>query len=57
VIEELERRGIAMVSNAQLKGGRTAIRACVVNFRTSEQDVAAVVAASAQIGRELTAPA
>jgi aromatic-L-amino-acid/L-tryptophan decarboxylase len=53
VIEELERRGIAIVSNAQLKGGRTAIRACVVNFRTSEQDVEAVVTASAQIGREL----
>lgn len=53
VIDELERRGIAMVSSARLKGGRTAIRACVVNFRTTEEDVEAVAAASAQIGRDL----
>jgi hypothetical protein len=39
VIEELERSGIAMVSNARLKGGGTAIRACIVNFRTRERDV------------------
>lgn len=55
VIEELERSGIAMVSNARLKDGRTAIRACIVNFRTGEEDVEAVVAASAEIGRDLTA--
>jgi aromatic-L-amino-acid decarboxylase len=53
VIEELQRSGIAMVSNALLKGGRTAIRACVVNFRTSEEDVEAVAAATAKIGRKL----
>jgi hypothetical protein len=53
VIEELERRGIAMVSNAHLKGGRSALRACVVNFRTSEDDVALVAAASAEIGKTL----
>ena len=56
VIEELERSGIAMVSNARLKAG-TAIRACVVNFRTGEEDVEAVVAASAEIGRKLAAGA
>lgn len=55
VIEELERSGIAMVSNARIKGDRTAIRACVVNFRTGEEDVEAVVAASAEIGRRLAA--
>ena len=54
LIEELERRGIAMVSNARLKDGRSAIRACVVNFRTSAEDVEAVVAASAELGKKLT---
>lgn len=53
VIEELERNGIAMVSNALLKGDTTAIRACVVNFRTGEHDVEAVATASAEIGRRL----
>jgi hypothetical protein len=53
VIEELERNGIAMVSNARLKGGRAAMRACVVNFRTGEADVEAIATASAEIGRKL----
>ncbi|MEE8505245.1 MAG: pyridoxal-dependent decarboxylase [Kiloniellales bacterium] len=52
VIDELEARGIAMVSNAALSEGRNAIRACVVNFRTSPEDVEAVVQASAAIGQE-----
>ena len=53
LIEELETRGIAMVSNARLRDGRNAIRACVVNFRTTEEDVEAVVAASAELGKRL----
>ncbi len=53
VIEEIERRGIAMVSNAQLLDGRTAIRACIVNFRTRAEDVEMIVKASAEIGAEL----
>jgi aromatic-L-amino-acid decarboxylase len=53
VIEELERRGIALVSNATLHDGRTALRACIVNFRTGPDDVEAVVAASAELGEEL----
>ncbi len=53
VLEELERRGIAIVSQAELKGGRTALRACIVNFRTRAEDVEEVVAASAEIGRSL----
>jgi aromatic-L-amino-acid/L-tryptophan decarboxylase len=53
VIEELQRSGIAMVSNALLKGGGAAIRACVVNFRTSEEDIEAVAAATGEIGRKL----
>ena len=54
VIHELEARGIAMVSNAALSDGRTAIRACIVNFRTSAGDVEATVHASAAIGEELS---
>jgi len=53
VIEELERRGVAIVSNARLRDGRTALRACIVNFRTGPADVEAVVQASAKLGREL----
>ncbi len=53
VIDELEDRGIAMVSNVQLADGRTALRACIVNFRTTLEDVEAVVQASATIAREL----
>ncbi len=41
------------MSNARLRDGRTALRACIVNFRTSPGDVEAVVRASAEIGREL----
>ena len=57
VIQELETRGIAVVSNAELSGDRTAIRACIVNFRTEAEDVEAVVKASAEIGQELAAAA
>jgi glutamate/tyrosine decarboxylase-like PLP-dependent enzyme len=53
VIEELERQGIAIVSNARLRNGRTALHACIVNFRTGSADVEAVVRASAKLGREL----
>ncbi len=53
VIHELEARGIAMVSNARLSDGRDAIRACIVNFRTTPEDVEALVQACAAIGREL----
>jgi len=53
VITELEGRGIAMISNAQLRDGRTALRACITNFRTRAQDVEAIVQASAEIGAEL----
>ncbi len=53
VIEALEDRGIALISNAQLRDGRAALRACVTNFRTRAQDVEAIVQASAEIGAEL----
>jgi len=53
VIAELERRGIAMISNARLRDGGIALRACITNFRTSAEDVEAIVRASAEIGFEL----
>ncbi|HEY5624981.1 MAG TPA: pyridoxal-dependent decarboxylase, partial [Dehalococcoidia bacterium] len=53
VIKALEDRGIAMISNAQLRDGRTALRACIANFRTRAEDVEAIVQASAEIGAEL----
>ncbi len=55
VMEELEDRGIAMVSNARLRDGRAALRACITNFRTRAEDVEAIVQASAEIGSELAA--
>jgi glutamate/tyrosine decarboxylase-like PLP-dependent enzyme len=53
VLEELERRGIGLVSTARLRDGRTALRACIVNFRTGPEDVEEVVTASARLGREV----
>ncbi len=53
VIEEIERRGIAMISNARLRDGRSALRACITNFRTRAHDVETIVKASAEIGAEL----
>jgi glutamate/tyrosine decarboxylase-like PLP-dependent enzyme len=57
VIEELERRGIAMISNTRLRDGRTALRACITNFRTRPADIEAIVRSSAELGRELAAVA
>ena len=57
VIAELERRGVAMISNARLRDGRAALRACITNFRTRAEDVEAIVAASAQVGAELAGAA
>jgi glutamate/tyrosine decarboxylase-like PLP-dependent enzyme len=53
VIGEIERRGIAMISNTTLRDGRTALRACITNFRTRAEDIDAIVRASAEIGAEL----
>ena len=54
VINELEARGIEMISNARLLDGRNALRACIVNFLTTIEDVEAIVKATASIGLELT---
>ncbi len=57
VIEELERRGIAVISNAKLHDGRTALRACIVNFRTRLEDVESLVTACRDLGAELASAA
>ena len=54
IIEELERRGTALISNAKLQDGRTALRACIVNFRTGLADVEALVTACRELGEELS---
>lgn len=50
---ELESRGIAVVSVAELHGKRRALRACIVNFRTGFEDVEALAQASLELGEEL----
>lgn len=55
VMEELERRGIAIISNARLRDGHSALRACIVNFRTSPEDIETIVRESAKIGQSLVA--
>jgi glutamate/tyrosine decarboxylase-like PLP-dependent enzyme len=55
IMHELETRGVAIVSNAPMPDGRTALRACVVNFRTRPEDMEALATASLEIGEELAA--
>lgn len=55
VMEELERRGIAIISNARLRDGQSALRACIVNFRTCAEDIETIVRESAKIGQSLVA--
>ncbi|MBT9312007.1 hypothetical protein IXB28_07295 [Leptothoe kymatousa TAU-MAC 1615] len=52
ILEELEKQNIAFLSKAKLHGGKLALRACVVNFRTQATDIEATVQASADIGRQ-----
>lgn len=55
VIGALEREGAGFISQASLRDGRRALRACIVNFRTSPRDMEVLAAASARLGRELAA--
>ncbi len=52
LVEALQRGGEAYLSNAVV-GGRYVLRACIVNFRTTERDVAAVPEIVARAGRAL----
>jgi aromatic-L-amino-acid/L-tryptophan decarboxylase len=60
VLTRVERSGEAFLSNA-IVSGRFALRACIVNFRTTTADVEALVALVSRLGRDadqaLRAPA
>jgi glutamate/tyrosine decarboxylase-like PLP-dependent enzyme len=49
LLDRLQREGEAFVSNAVI-GGRYALRACIVNFHTSLEDVEAVPSIVARLG-------
>lgn len=53
ILDSLQKDGVVYPSNAVI-GGRFAIRACIVNFRTSAKDVRALVQATVAAGRELS---
>jgi aromatic-L-amino-acid/L-tryptophan decarboxylase len=52
LVERIQRSGEAFVSNAVI-GGKFLLRACIVNFRTSLEDVRALPAITVRLGREL----
>ena len=52
LLARLERSGEAFLSNAMI-GDRFALRACVVNFRTSAADIEALVPLLARLGGEV----
>ncbi len=52
LVERLQQEGEVYLSNAVV-GGRYLLRACIVNFRTSERDVAAIPEIVARVGRAL----
>jgi glutamate/tyrosine decarboxylase-like PLP-dependent enzyme len=52
ILEKLQKDGSVYPSNAVI-GGRFAIRACIVNFRTQSADVRALVEATVAAGRAL----
>jgi aromatic-L-amino-acid decarboxylase len=53
LLTRVENSGEAFFSNAVV-GGKFALRACIVNFHTSDQDVEAVPALVARLARELS---
>lgn len=54
LVDRLQRGGEAFVSNAVI-GGRYVLRACIVNFHTTESDVKAVPEIVARAGRAIDA--
>ncbi|MGE5179455.1 MAG: pyridoxal phosphate-dependent decarboxylase family protein [Bacteroidota bacterium] len=54
ILDRLQNGGELFVSNAVIRG-RYVLRACIVNFRTGEADVAAVPEIVARVGRETDA--
>lgn len=55
VLDRLQRGGEAFVSNAVL-AGRYALRACIVNFHTTQADVEALPEIVARVGRAVRSP-
>jgi aromatic-L-amino-acid decarboxylase len=54
LLDRLQRGGEAFVSNAIIRG-RYLLRACIVNFHTTDSDVRAVVEIIVRLGREVDA--
>ena len=54
LLVRLQRGGEVFVSNAVI-GGRYVLRACIVNFHTTIDDVKAVPAIVVRVGREVDA--
>ena len=54
LLSRVERSGEAFLSNAMVDG-RFALRACIVNFRTSQADVDALLPLLARLGRQVDA--
>ena len=54
ILDDLQKSGRAYVSNAMI-GGRFLLRACIVNFRTTEDDLRELVKAVVEIGRAIIA--
>ncbi len=50
LLDRLQRGGETFVSNAVV-GGRYVLRACIVNFHTTQSDVEAVPGIVARVGR------
>jgi glutamate/tyrosine decarboxylase-like PLP-dependent enzyme len=55
LLSRVERSGEAFLSNAVVNG-RFALRACIVNFRTSQADVDALLPLLARLGADLEPP-
>jgi hypothetical protein len=52
ILDRMQKDGLVYLSNAVI-GGRYALRACVVNFRTTSADIRAVVDCAVTTGRAL----
>ena len=53
LLRSLQREGRVYLSNARIRG-RFALRACLINFRTTRKDVQAVVEETVRKGRQVT---
>ncbi len=54
LLQRVNRRGKVFLSNATIHG-RFALRACIVNHRTTPDDIEQVVSEVIAVGRELSA--